>query len=141
MAYSHALQGRNNTRVTYGLRPRSLDLLTPTDITAIEVIEAIRTHPILAEHKDNILSLFQIGRNTYNLTFPTEAPVERLKTIFLDAIHNRIVTDKGTIHIEQPRLPTVKVNIRAVPTEVEEAEIRKKFTSYQCGTIREITLI
>lgn len=141
MAYSNAVRGAINPRVTYGIRPRSLDILAPTGITAIEVIDAIRTHPILAEHRENILSLFQIGRNTYNLTFPADAPVENLKRTFIDGSQNGIVTEKGTIHVEQPRLPVAKINIRAIPTEVEEAEVRKKLDSYQCGTIKEITPI
>lgn len=42
---------------------------------------------------------------------------------------------------EAPSLPATIVNIRAVPTEVEESEIVEKINKYECGSIREIKTI
>lgn len=143
MAYASAVrqQQAETTRITYGDRPRSLDILAPLDTETAELIEAIISHPILNKQKDEIMSIFQIGRNTFNLSFHKESDVEKLKESFLTTTKEGITMPKGKAFLSNPRQPTVKINIRAVPSEVEEDEIRQKMERYKCGVIREIKRI
>lgn len=141
MAYANAIRNENTNRITYGTRPRSLDLLVPTHIQASTVIDAIISHPTLKKDTEHILSIFQIGRSTYNLTFNKEASTEELKEHFLKQTESGIETESGMIFLAKPRKPVVKVNIRAVPTEVEESEVRNKLERLDCGNIKEIKMI
>lgn len=92
------------------------------------MIDVVRRHLTISQYEERIFSIFQIGRNTYNLTFHLDIDIENTKRI------------KGRLYIEEPRLPTVptvKINIRAVP----EQEVRQKLTKYNCGTITDVQLI
>lgn len=141
MAYANALRNDEPKRITYGYRPRSLDILAPPEIQATTIIDAIIIHPKLRESREQILSIFQIGKHTFNLTFQKEAPYEQLKESFVEQTKGGIYTADGTIHITKPRQPVTKVNVRAVPTEVEETEVRQKFEGLKCGIIKEIKTI
>lgn len=142
MAYANVLRSNANARITYGLRPRSIDILIPNELTASELIDTIKQHPRLSQHMEDIFSIFQIGRNTYNLTFEADSSIDRLKKTFtLETEEDGINTSKGKIYFTETRQPTIKINIRAVPSEVDEAEVRQKFQKYNCGRIKEIDMI
>lgn len=142
MAYASALrQERSTQRITYGERPRSLDVLAPTETETTDIIQAITQHPLLKTQKDKIISIFKIGKNTHNLTFEKNNNTEQLKQSFIFQASEGIETTHGKIYLQLPRKPTARINIRAVPTEVEDDEIRRKLEKYGCGLIVEIKRI
>lgn len=125
MAYANALRHDETTRrVTYGERPRSLDIVAPLDTETTDIIAAITDHPLLKSQTNRILSIFQIGRNTFNMTFDKGPKIEKLKESFLFQAREGIETHHGKAYLQSPRQPTAKIPIRAVPTEVDEENLR-----------------
>lgn len=95
----------------------------------------------MKERRNGIASIFQIGRETYNLSFHKDAPYENLIETFLRNTVQGIPTQNETLYLHKPQPPAVQINIRAVPTEVENAEIEQRIKQYGCGTVRNIKLI
>lgn len=64
-----------------------------------------------------------------------------IREAFLERTNAGITTTNGMMYLQKPRPPAAQINIRAVPTEVEESEIRQKIAQHKCGTVREVKLI
>lgn len=80
--------------------------------------------------------MFLLEKNIYNMSFKEETPNIREQVVeqFRDGIH----TPDGKIKLTLPKPPSVRINIRAIPTECKNEEILSALSKYKCGNIRNI---
>lgn len=127
--------------VIHGKRPRSIDANVPDGTVFLDILSLFTNGGVLDNFMDKIESIFQIAQNTFNITFKENEELEVLKERIIESNRNGIVTDKGKVFLTYPKKPFTRVNIRAVPTEVNNEDIIKELEKFKCGKIKRIERI
>lgn len=127
--------------VIHGKRPRSIDASVPDDTVFHDVLQLFLNGGILENFIEKIEAIFQIGKNTFNITIKEDEDVELIKKQIIEYARNGIATQKGKIYLTHPKEPLTRLNIRAVPSELENDEIIKEINKFGSGTIKRIERI
>lgn len=119
-------------------RPKSLDLVFKTTTTYREVVDTLKNETNLRKHANEILSVFQIGITSYNVTYKDE----KTRTVIYNETNGKIEYNGLEARIYLPKKNNwFYVNIRAVPTEVEDDEMNQLMNNLNCGKIIQIERI
>lgn len=109
-----------------------------TNITYNDVIEIIQKEKTLKKYTTGIVSVFQIGVRTFNITYDKE---EKRQIIYTET-EGKIKTNNREARIYLPKKNNwFYINIRAVPTEVDDEEMEELLVKLNCGKIMQIDKI